>query len=403
MTSLRMEKSKKEREREKAILERFHPLIAPQIDYLLNHSLFPMKIDQVWSGSNQVFSDPKNLPYADRFSLLIPCCLDYIKWDVVYNAQYPSAAPDIIFGPDDESFQPLSVTGEGQEINQSVWRILCDWKVKDASALLKLILELRLLYMGYQRKRVEELDDPRLKFEISTIIFREGVEICLLSGSDNAEEVKFAVPLLSIDLSKVIPGYPSRHQSQIFLQVIFPVRKRQSSVPSAPHLKLVASTTLNNVFDVEDVKLPVWVDGMCMAEYIPTLEDNLKAQVSEAIMSVTLRRQFIEALVPYFGRPLEAETVFCRRVSLIASAGAFTFLVHFILPIQFPKQQPTLTLQSSQHFDSQGMPITSRLYTDIPWSPRWDVSQMAQRIFDFIADECINFKQYCSDALQLHR
>ena len=27
--------------------------------------------------------------------------------------------------------------------------------------------------MGYQRKRVEELDDPRLKFEISTIIPRE--------------------------------------------------------------------------------------------------------------------------------------------------------------------------------------------------------------------------------------
>lgn len=36
--------------------------------------------------------------------------------------------------------------------------------------------------MGYQRKRVEELDDLRLKFEISTIIPREGLEICLLSG-----------------------------------------------------------------------------------------------------------------------------------------------------------------------------------------------------------------------------
>ncbi|KAH9325713.1 hypothetical protein KI387_005891, partial [Taxus chinensis] len=276
-------------------------------------------VDKVYTGS-------KGSHYADRFSLLIPCCLDYVKWDVVYNCQYPLAAPDIIFGPDDESFQPLSVTGEGQEISQSVWKILCDWKIKDASGLLQLLLELRHLYMGYQRKRVEELDDPRLKFEISTIIPREGVEICLLSGADNSEEVKFAVRIVDLDLSKHVSGCLLRQQQQIFLQVIFPVRKRQSALSSTPHLKLVASTALKDLFDVEDMKLPTWVDGMCMAEYIPTLEENLKAQMSEAITSVNLRRAFIEALVQHFGRPLEADTVFCRRVSILAATGPFTFL-----------------------------------------------------------------------------
>ncbi|GLJ16243.1 hypothetical protein SUGI_0272920 [Cryptomeria japonica] len=392
MASLRVER---ETETGK-IKDLFPPLIAAQIDYLLRHSQLPIKVDQIYTGT-------KNSRYADRFSLLIPCCLDYVKWDVVYNCQYPMAAPDIIFGPDDERFQPLSATGEEQETYQSICRILCDWKIKDASGLLQLLLELRHLYMGYQRKRVEELDDPRLKFEISTIIPREGVEICLLSGADNLEEVKFAVRLVDLDLSKQVLGCLLRQQQQIFLQVIFPVRKRQPALPSAPHLKLVSSTSLKDLFDVEEMKLPIWVDGMCMAEYIPTLEGNLKAQLSEAITSVNLRRAFVEALVPHFGRPLEAETVFCRRVSVLAATGPFTFLVHFILPIQFPKQQPTLTFQSSQHFDSQGMPITSRLYSDYPWSPRWDVSQMTQRIFEFVVDECINFKQYCSDALQFHR
>ncbi|XP_057834155.1 uncharacterized protein LOC131044746 isoform X2 [Cryptomeria japonica] len=332
MASLRVER---ETETGK-IKDLFPPLIAAQIDYLLRHSQLPIKVDQIYTGT-------KNSRYADRFSLLIPCCLDYVKWDVVYNCQYPMAAPDIIFGPDDERFQPLSATGEEQETYQSICRILCDWKIKDASGLLQLLLELRHLYMGYQRKRVEELDDPRLKFEISTIIPREGVEICLLSGADNLEEVKFAVRLVDLDLSKQVLGCLLRQQQQIFLQL------------------------------------------------------------SEAITSVNLRRAFVEALVPHFGRPLEAETVFCRRVSVLAATGPFTFLVHFILPIQFPKQQPTLTFQSSQHFDSQGMPITSRLYSDYPWSPRWDVSQMTQRIFEFVVDECINFKQYCSDALQFHR
>lgn len=144
--------------------------------------------------------------------------------------------------------------------------------------------------MGYQRKRVEELDDPRLKFEISTIIPREGLEICLLSGIERPDAVKFAVPLLDLDLSNILVGYPLKHRLQIFLQVIFPVRKRQSEMPSSPQLKLVASKTLKELFDIEDVTLPVWVDGMCMAEYIPNLEENLRAQVSEAIASVNSRR-----------------------------------------------------------------------------------------------------------------
>lgn len=397
MASLRMEIGEgKGEEKEKGIMAHFPPLIASQLDYLLTRSPLAIKVEQVSYGS-------RNARYADRFTLLLPCCLDYIKWDVVYNSQYPWVAPDIIFGLDDDSFQPLSFTGEGQETSQSIWGIFCDWKYKDPSGLLRLILELRNLYMGYQRKRVEELDDPRLKFEISTIIPREGLEICLLSGIERSDGVKFAVPLLDLDLSNILAGYPLRQQQKIFLQVIFPVRKRQSEIPSAPQLKLVASTTLKELFDIEDVTLPVWVDGMCMAEYIPNLEENLRAQVSEAIASVNARRLFIEALVPHFGRPLEAETVFCRRVSILAASGNFSFLVHFTLPIQFPKQQPILTFQSSQHFDSQGMPITSRLYADYPWSPRWDVSEMTQRILEFIVEESINFKKFCSDALQLHR
>eukprot|EP01018_Ginkgo_biloba_P018838 Gb_11547 [translate_table: standard] len=393
MASLRMEVGKKERDME--ILAQFPPLIAAQLDYLLTRHPV-IKVEQICSGS-------KNSRYADRFTLLLPCCLDYIKWEVIYNSQYPWAAPDIIFGPDDESFQPLSFMGDGQETSESVGSILCDWTIKDPSRLLRLILELRGLYMGYQRKCVEDLDDPRLRFEISTIVSREGMEVCLVPGADRSNEVKFAIPLLDIDLSKVVAGYSLRHQQQIFLQVIFPVRRRQSVLPSAPHLKLVASTTLKELFDIEDVKLPVWIDGMCMAEYIPILEGILRAQVSEAFASVNTRRLFIEALAPKFGRPLEAETMFCRRVSVLAASGVFSFLVHFILPIYFPRQQPVLTMQSSQHFDSQGMPIMSRPYTDYPWSPRWDASEMAQRIFEFIVEECINFKKYCSDALQHHR
>ena len=127
--------------------------------------------------------------------------------DVIYNALYPLAAPDIIFGPEDESFRPYYAAGEEGDL-KSPKNSMSDWNCKDPTRLLSLILELRLyalfaiihfsfllilldllsetfwlrilylllfreLYMTYQRKRVGEVEDERLKFELSTIVSRE--------------------------------------------------------------------------------------------------------------------------------------------------------------------------------------------------------------------------------------
>ncbi|XP_052203365.1 uncharacterized protein LOC127808784 [Diospyros lotus] len=146
-------------------IDRVPPFIGAQLNYLLSHSPLPIKVEQMWSGS-------KNYPLLDRFTLAIPFCLDFIRWDVLYNAIYPLAAPDIIFGPEDESFRPFHVTREQGDL-KSPKNSLSDWNYKDPTRLLSLILELRELYMAYQRKCVEEVDDERLKFEISTIISRE--------------------------------------------------------------------------------------------------------------------------------------------------------------------------------------------------------------------------------------
>eukprot|EP00268_Persea_americana_P022575 TRINITY_DN22462_c0_g1_i2.p1 TRINITY_DN22462_c0_g1~~TRINITY_DN22462_c0_g1_i2.p1 ORF type:complete len:379 (-),score=75.61 TRINITY_DN22462_c0_g1_i2:687-1823(-) len=367
------------------------PLIHAQLSHLLTHSPLSIKVDRIWSGCN-------NSTYSDRFTLLIPFCLDYIKWDVIYNAQFPMAAPDIIFSPEDEDFLPFLMASQGEEEIPSTKSSLADWNYKDPARLLSLIHELRDIYTSYQRKRVGEIDDARLKFEINTVLSREGIEVYLVSGSEKPEEVKFAVPLLNMDLNKLVHGCPWRHQQKIYLQVIFPVAKKYSLAP-APRIKLVASSELRTFFSIEDVKLPPWLDGMCMAEYLPTFEENLGQQILEAVVSVNARRRFIEALAPLFGRPVEADPVFCRRATVLAASGVFTFLVHFSIPTQFPKQQPTLMMQSSQHFNSQGAPVMSRPIIDFPWSPRWEASQMVERIHEFLVEECLNFKKYCNETL----
>lgn len=342
----------------------------------------------MWSGS-------KNM--LDRFTLLIPFCLDYMKWDIIYNAQYPLAAPDVIFGPDDENFSPYLVAVQGDGKDKSPKNSLRNWNGKDPSRLLTLIHELREHYMSYQRKCVGEVDDERVKFEISTILHREGMEMCMSSGVEKSEEVKFAMPLMEMDINKMVIGCPWKHQQKIYLQVVYPVGRRYLSAPSAPRLKLVSSPELKSVFSIEDVKLPPWLDGMCMAEYLPNLEETLEEQVLEAVALIDFRRRFIEALAPLFGRPVEADPIFCRKATFLAASGLFTFLVHFFLPTQFPKQQPDIMLQSSQHFNSQGAPVKKNVLKDYPWSPRWEASQMAERIFEFLVDETMSFKKFCNE------
>ncbi|KAG9442578.1 hypothetical protein H6P81_018432 [Aristolochia fimbriata] len=372
-------------------IDNLPPLVTAQLEYLLAHSPLTVKVDQIWSGC-------QNSLYSDRFSLLIPFCLDYVKWDVIYNAQYPLAAPDITFAPEDDDFHPLLMIDYGEGGNKTSKSSLFAWNSKDPTKLMTLIHELRDLYMAFQRKRVEEFDDARLKFEINTVLSREGIEVCLLSGPEKQQEVKFSVPVLDMNLNKLVHACPWRRQQKINLQAVFPVSRNYLN-PPPPRVKLVASSELKALFSVDDVKLPSWVDGMCMAEYLPALEDNLGAQILEAVASLGARRRFIEALAPYFGRPLEADPIFCRTATVLAISGVFTFLVHFFLPVQFPKQQPVLMLQSSQHFNGQLTPRMSPPLTDYPWSPRWDAPMMVERIRDFIVEECLNFKKFCNDAI----
>ncbi|XP_020223053.1 BRISC and BRCA1-A complex member 2 [Cajanus cajan] len=366
--------------------ENVPPFIASQLSHLLSHFRLTLKVEQMWSA------DKYNSAPLDRFTLLIPYCLDIIKWDVIYNADSPNAAPDVIFGPEDDDFHPFHMYPSAQPNN-----CLSDWSYKDPTRLLTLIQFLRDQYVLYQRKRVGEVDDDRLKFEISTIISREGIEMHMSSGAEKLEEVKFAVPLLDMNINKMVSCCPWRHPQKIYLQVVYPVGRKYMSAPSAPTLKLVSSPELKALYSTDDVKLPPWLDGMCLAEYLPNLEEYLGKQVLEAVSLIEVRRNFIEALACPFGRPVEADPVFCRKATFLSASGVFTFLVHFLIPIQFPKQQPTIMLQSSQHFNSQMAPMKSRLISDYPWSPRWEPLQMAERICEFLADEALNFKRQCSE------
>nr|GMC50306.1 BRCA1-A complex subunit BRE [Ipomoea batatas] len=336
---------------------------------------------------------------ADNYLLVASSLIDlYYKIQEVYLAIFPKESPLFVGAVEQMclkmcNFRPYHSLGDEADTKNA----LTDWNNKDPSRLLSLILELRELYMAYQRKRVGDVDDDRLKFEFSTMLPREGIEYFLSSGIDKPEEVKFSIPLLDLDLNKMVAGSTWRHQQKIYLQVLFTIFLTYTSAYlSTPRLKLVSSPEVKELFSVEDFRLPSWVDGMCTAEYLPALEVNLATQIKDAVSSIEIRRKFIVALAPLLGRPLEADPV---KASFLSNSGVFNFLVHFSIPLQFPKQKPSLMLQSAQHFNSLNIPIKSGVITEYPWSPRWEASEMAERIFDFLVEECLNFKKYCNETM----
>ena len=63
-----------------------------------------------------------------------------VSGDVIYNAECPTVAPDVIFGPEDEDFHPFHMPcAEGTQPSNC----LSDWNYKDPTRLLALVQFLR--------------------------------------------------------------------------------------------------------------------------------------------------------------------------------------------------------------------------------------------------------------------
>ncbi|GBG76819.1 hypothetical protein CBR_g23034 [Chara braunii] len=390
--------------------EVFEPLIAAQVAWVREFRDLDFKIEDVRKGS-------ENAKYADRFTLVVPCCFERIRWQIIFKAAYPTLAPDFVFPAENETFQPLLVMPEipaAASGKVGLLGLLRDWNVRDSARLLRLVLQLRYLYLWHQRKLVERIENQRVRFEINSIGAWEGLEICLVGPEDRPEEVQLAIPMVDVDLHPLLdlrprldlPGMESLMQElnplvpyqNIILQVKFPLNKAStSSLLPAPQFKVALPVNIREMMDTADIPFQPWTESECLMAYLINLQDQLKDNVKEARMAMDYRRQFIEAIPKVFGHPLEAETVYFRRFTIVACIHVFTFLAHFTLPAAFPKVPPSFYLQSTQHFDNSSKPLRSRLYDDFPYSPRWDMDEMVRRIAMFMQDEATAFKKQCQD------
>eukprot|EP00897_Mesotaenium_endlicherianum_P005976 jgi/Mesen1/5406/ME000268S04602 len=139
--------------------EPLEPHIAAQVAALKDFRELEFWVEDVRKGSELA-------DFADRFTLVVPCCLERLRWNVVYDARRYDLPPDVIFSANDDKFQPLlpaapaaeeavpggraaataagaaGAAGGGGGGGQVAWGLLRSWSVADPTRLLRLVLDL---------------------------------------------------------------------------------------------------------------------------------------------------------------------------------------------------------------------------------------------------------------------
>uniref|UniRef100_A0A2K5VYD2 BRISC and BRCA1-A complex member 2 n=1 Tax=Macaca fascicularis TaxID=9541 RepID=A0A2K5VYD2_MACFA len=395
-------------------LNRISPMLSPFISSVVRNGKVGLdatnclRITDLKSGCTSLTPGPN----CDRFKLHIPYAGETLKWDIIFNAQYPELPPDFIFGEDVE-FLP----------DPSALQNLASWNPSNPECLLLVVKELVQQYHQFQCSRLRE--SSRLMFEYQTLLeepqYGENMEI--YAGKKNNWTGEFSARFLlklPVDFSN-IPTY--------LLKCLTVLLRLESSGTIIAHynLKLLALSDLPasafqstgisddvNEDPGEDVALlsvsfedteatqvypklylspriehalggssalhiPAFPGGGCLIDYVPQVCHLLTNKVQYVIQGYHKRREYIAAFLSHFGTGVvEYDAEGFTKLTLLLMWKDFCFLVHIDLPLFFPRDQPTLTFQSVYHFTNSGQ-LYSQAQKNYPYSPRWDGNEMAKR------------------------
>uniref|UniRef100_A0A8D1GCR4 BRISC and BRCA1-A complex member 2 n=1 Tax=Sus scrofa TaxID=9823 RepID=A0A8D1GCR4_PIG len=240
-------------------------------------------------------------PNCDRFKLHIPYAGETLKWDIIFNAQYPELPPDFIFGEDAE-FLP----------DPSALHNLASWNPSNPECLLLVVKELVQQYHQFQCSRLRE--SSRLMFEYQTLLeepqYGENMEI--YAGKKNNWDVNEDpgedVALLSVSFedTEATQVYPKLYLS-----------------PRIEHA-LGGSSALH---------IPAFPGGGCLIDYVPQVCHLLTNKVQYVIQGYHKRREYIAAFLSHFGTGVvEYDAEGFTKLTLLLMWKDFCFLVHSEYP-----------------------------------------------------------------------
>ncbi|XP_060042760.1 BRISC and BRCA1-A complex member 2 isoform X6 [Erinaceus europaeus] len=341
-------------------LNRISPMLSPFISSVVRNGKVGLdatnclRITDLKSGCTSLTPGPN----CDRFKLHIPYAGETLKWDIIFNAQYPELPPDFIFGEDAE-FLP----------DPSALHNLASWNPSNPECLLLVVKELVQQYHQFQCSRLRE--SSRLMFEYQTLLeepqYGENMEI--YAGKKNNWTGEFSARFLlklPVDFSN-IPTYLlkvdlvncSHYSAQglvfappgsyllgesfsggeavlqdvnedpgedvALLSVSFEDTEATQVYP-----KLYLSPRIEHALGGSSaLHIPAFPGGGCLIDYVPQVCHLLTNKVQYVIQGYHKRREYIAAFLSHFGTGVvEYDAEGFTKLTLLLMWRDFCFLVH---------------------------------------------------------------------------
>ncbi|KAG7197433.1 hypothetical protein KM043_013291 [Ampulex compressa] len=319
---------------------------------------------------------------ADRFKLSIPYAGQNLIWNVLFDSHCPEIGPDFIFGDDTFMTDPDVDTLSNQIPS------LAKWDPTDYNALCKVLIELLLYYKQHQIQQLAKQGD-RLQIEYSTLvgvteICVEDIEMILLPLGTKPTEARFLIRI-AMDFSQ-LPARNNRCENDMaMLLVIFYGSDWNCIVP-----QLYLSNSLEKAFGGPNaLHIPPFPPDKYLMDYVPEVKKFIAEKINSILQCFEKKKDFITVLLAIQrGSVLEYDAVEFSCITILLEHRDFYFLTHFTLPAGFPKERPTITIQSIYHMTSQGK-LYSEILDDVPYSPRWESLHMVTKILTYIIENAV--------------
>ncbi|XP_013415401.1 BRISC and BRCA1-A complex member 2-like [Lingula anatina] len=361
----------------------FAPKIATFVESLLTEGKVgicagSVRVTDIKSGAPSL----TNIPCGDRFKVVIPYAGNSLTWEIIFNSCSPDDPPDFLFSAEDKDFWP-----QIENISH-----LANWDNTNPRSLFLVIQELLEEYKKYHQSLKDE--NARLQWEYNALMEQdnfspENVEVWVNKKGNRLGPINFLMRL-DVDFSKIPPyliGCSPGEDSAVLL-VTFQYPDGGKVLP-----QLYLSPRVEHALGgAANLRIPAFPSGGCLIDYVPNVRELLKNKVDQIVQGHDRRKEYVAACLSAFGRSIieyDAESFF--KISFLLEWNDFFFIVHIELPLYFPVDSPSLTVQSVYH-ESGGRPY-SKVTREYPYSPRWSGNEMVERVRTYLLENIAAFQR----------
>jgi len=337
-----------------------------------------------WHNISLTPSTSKLSPTSNYYlKVSIPYVKQTLVWEISFNPLCPELGPEIII--DGEEFAEI---GNYQCLMNNLNNFI-QWKTTDHLALKNVLNE---FLDFYKQKQIKLLKEKSEKLHSEYMLLQDelgskNIEILVVNGLKQVE-VKFLLKLC-IDSPNDSIFQTTFLNRDLLLYINFngPSFNRISpELYLSPYLK----TFFNNI---ESLHIPQFAERQHVIEYVNGLKTIIIQKINHLQQSLELRKKFITSLIVLrHNSVLECDIITFKRISLLYEHPDLHFVLNFTLPLNFPKEQFVLTMNSIYQMTDQGKPLC-RVIKNFPYSPRWEPKKMILKVLEHVINKEIKIFQ----------